>query len=95
MSSIFISYTFADNEVFVKKLYVDLSKRGFQVWQDPKAMESRGQTFHQEIRDAIAEIAQLILVIGPKADSSDYVINEWKFSYKNCKVIIPIIRTGD
>src|SRR5262245_40299908 len=60
--SIFISYARADDEVFVKRLYADLVKRGFRVWWDRQTMESRGRSFLQEIRDAIASVDRVVLV---------------------------------
>jgi hypothetical protein len=92
---IFISYARADDEPFVKRLHEDLGARGFSVWWDRKAMESRGWTFLQEILDAIAEVERVLLVIGPKAIESDYVRAEWQFALETCKVVVPILRLGD
>ena len=50
---LFISYARADDEPFVRRLYQDLTEFGYDVWWDREAMESRGRTFLQEIRDAI------------------------------------------
>jgi DnaJ-domain-containing protein 1 len=65
MGKIFLSYARADDEPFVKQLYQDLTKKGIDVWWDRKAMESRGRTFLQELRDAIEGLDHLIAVIGP------------------------------
>lgn len=73
MTSIFLSHARNDDELFVKRLYKNLTAPGFQVWWDREAMESRGATFVQEIRDAIAGIDRLILVLGPRAHTSDCV----------------------
>jgi hypothetical protein len=54
MTSIFLSYARDDDEAFVKRLYTDLTKAGFDVWFDRVSMPARQLTFHQEIRDAIA-----------------------------------------
>ena len=51
--SVFLSYARADDEPFVERLYGDLIQAGIEVWWDRAAMESRGRTFLQEIRDAI------------------------------------------
>ena len=72
MGKIFLSYAHADDEPFVKQLYQDLTENGIDVWWDRKAMESRGRTFLQELRDAIEGSDRLIAVIGPKAVISDY-----------------------
>jgi WD40 repeat protein len=95
MADIFISYARDDDEPFVTGLYRDLTGAGFDVWWDREAMESRGRTFLQEIRDAIAAVDRLILVVGPKAVQSNYVRYEWEFALATCKVVIPILRLGD
>ena len=95
MIGLFISYARNDDEAFARQLYTDLTGRGFSVWWDREAMESRGRTFLQEIRDAIASVERLILVIGPAAVRSDYVEAEWKFALESCKPVIPVLRLGD
>jgi hypothetical protein len=94
--SIFLSYARNDDEPFVKRLYEDLIRRGFDVWWNRKSMPSRNLTFHQEIRDAVAACDRLVLVVGPKAIVSDYVRQEWQFAwYQAEKVVTPILRLGD
>jgi WD40 repeat protein len=93
--SLFISYARDDDEPFAKRLHDDLAANGIQVWWDRTAMESRGRTFLQEIRDAIASVDRLVLVIGPKAAQSAYVRAEWQQALNECKVINPILRLGD
>ena len=94
MPKIFISYAREDDEPFVKKLHNDLALE-FDVWWDREAMESRGRTFLQVIRDAIAAADSLLLVVGPAAVQSEYVRAEWEFAFDACKVITPILRLGD
>jgi hypothetical protein len=48
MGKIFISYARTDDEPFVKQLYQDLTERGFDIWWDRLAMESRGLAFLQD-----------------------------------------------
>jgi hypothetical protein len=93
--SIFISYARADDEPFVKQLYQDLTEYGIDVWWDRKAMESRGRTFLQELRDAIEASDRLIAVIGPNAVTSDYVKAEWEHALLFAKGVVPILRIGD
>jgi hypothetical protein len=92
---IFISYARADDETFVKQLYQDLTEHDFYVWWDRKAMESRGRTFLQELRDAIEASDRLIAVIGPNAVTSDYVKAEWEHALLFAKGVVPILRMGD
>lgn len=93
--SVFICYARDDDEPFVKRLHHDLDKAGIRVWWDRKAMESRGRTFLQEIRDAIENVDRLIAVIGPKAVESDYVRYEWEYALLFAKGIVPVLRLGN
>ncbi len=82
MGKIFISYARADYEPFVRQLYHDLMERGFDIWWDCKALDSRGLTFLQEIRDAIEGADRLIAVIGQNAVKSEYVKVEWEHALR-------------
>ncbi len=57
---IFLSYARSDGEPFVKRLYDDLTARGFDVWWDRVSMPARALTFLQEIRDAIDQTDRLL-----------------------------------
>lgn len=93
MTSIFLSYARGDDEAFVRRLYADLNKAGFDVWFDRVSMPSRQLTFHQEIRDAIAACDRLLLVVGPGVITSDYITQEWRFAYFEAgKCVNPIVR---
>lgn len=93
--TIFLSYARGDDEPFVTRLHADLSARGFDVWWDRVSMPARGLTFLHEIRDAIDARERFLLVLGPKATTSDYVIAEWQHSVTYGKAINPILRLGD
>ncbi len=80
MSTIFLSYARGDDEPFAKRLYDDLTARGFDVWWDRVSMPGRALTFLQEIRDAITARDRLVLVVGPKAVRSEYVRAEWPYA---------------
>jgi WD40 repeat protein len=97
LAKLFISYSRDDDERFVLRLYKDLTAHGIAVWWDRQSMDSRGQTFLQEILDAITAIDLLVLVVGPEAVRSDYVRAEWQYALKDevCKIIVPILRLGD
>jgi tetratricopeptide (TPR) repeat protein len=95
MPGIFISYARGDDEAYVRRLHADLTHSGSRVWWDRKAMESRGATFLQELRDAIIESERLLLVIGPEAHASDYVRWEWEYALQICKPVVPVLRMGD
>lgn len=93
MTTIFISYS-REDEPFAKRLYQDLTRRGFQVWWDRVSMPSRALTFFHEIREAITYHDRLILVVGPRAVTSDYVEAEWRYALEIGKVITPVLRSG-
>ena len=95
-TAVFISYARADDEDFVRRLHQDLTtKHHINVWWDREAMESRGRTFLQELRDAIEASDRVIAVIGTHAVSSSYVKVEWEHALLFCKGVLPILRQGD
>jgi WD40 repeat protein len=91
-SKLFLSYARGDDEPFVRRLYDDLQSAEFDVWFDRPDMPSRLLTFYQEIRDAIAERDRVLLVVGPKAATSDYVNQEWRSALEMGKCVNPIVR---
>jgi hypothetical protein len=95
VADVFISYARDDDEPFAMRLHENLAAEGVTVWWDQTAMESRGRAFLQELRDAIAKAERLILVIGPRAVTSDYVRFEWTLALEACKVVVPVLRMGD
>ena len=54
-----------------------------------------GADFLHEIREAITASDRLVLVVGPKAVTSDYVRAEWLYALEIGKVINPVLRLGD
>lgn len=95
MADVFVSYARADDEAFVRRLCADLDEQGVSVWWDRAAMESRGRTFLQEIRDAISGCGRLLLVVGPKGIESEYIRSEWQHALNECKVVVPVLRIGE
>lgn len=91
---VFISYARADDEDFVQRLCASLEAAGFGVWWDRRAMESRGRTFLQELRDAIEGSDRVLAVIGPAALASPYVRVEWEHARLFCKGVLPVLRRG-
>ena len=91
---VFLSYAREDDEAFAKTVYEHLTAQGFAVWWDRISMPSRALTFMQEIRDAIHDSERLLLIVGPKALSSDYVRAEWQHALADNKVVIPVLRLG-
>jgi len=95
MTTIFLSYARGDDEPFARRLYEDLTRRGFDVWWDRVSMPNRALTFLHEIRDAIAARDRLILVVGPRAVQSDYLEAEWRYALEIGKAIKPVLRLGE
>jgi hypothetical protein len=73
----------------VAGLQAALIGAGFDVWWDMTHMPSRGLSFLQEIRDAIAGCDRLVLLVGPHALQSDYVRAEWQWALSAGKVVVP------
>jgi hypothetical protein len=94
-TTLFTSYARDDDEPFVAGLHRDLAALGFDVWWDRRAMDSRGRTFLQEIRDAIAGVDRVLLVVGPRMVRSEYVEAEWRHALTCCRVVVPLLRLGD
>lgn len=93
-ANVFLSYARNDDEPFVSRLVSDLKAHGFDVWWDRVSMSARGRTFLYEIRDAIDLAGRFLLVVGPNALTSDYVITELQYAITYGKVINPILRLG-
>jgi WD40 repeat protein len=91
-TKLFLSYARGDDEAFVHNLYSGLANAGFEVWFDRVSMPSRQLTFLQEVRDAVARCERVVLVIGPRARTSDYVTQEWRFGLELGKAINPVVR---
>lgn len=92
---LFISYARDDDEAFAKELWRHLEEQGVRVWWDREAMESRGLTFLQEIREAIASVERLLLIVGPRARHKPYVEVEWRHALREGVIVTPLLRLGD
>jgi hypothetical protein len=75
-------------------LHGELTAVGFRVWWDRISMPSRSLTFHQEIRDAIEVHDRTIIILGPRAVTSEYVRAEWQYALAADKVVSPVLRLG-
>lgn len=92
---VFISYARSDDEPYVKRLASQLQQTGHDVWWDRQAMESRGLTFLQEIKDAISTAERVLLIVGPETIASPYVELEWRHALREGVVVTPLLRLGD
>jgi hypothetical protein len=73
-------------------VYAHLRSSGIDVWWDQNCMPNRALTFVEEIRDAVHRAERLVVVIGPKALSSDYVRAEWQAGLAGRKPVVPVLR---
>jgi len=97
---LFLSYARVDDtglaaDSFVRKIYLDLVSRGYDVWWDRVSMTDRGETFLESIANAIAQCDRLILVCGPGAFASEYVRAEWQHALSRCIPIKPLLYKGE
>ncbi len=93
---VFISYSREDDldSPFIERLRNDLTRAGKSVYWDKANMQSRGRSFHVELRDAIWFSERLIAVVTPRALKSKYVLQEWSYAYHFSKAIVPLLRQG-
>jgi len=91
-AKLFLSYARDDDELFVRRLYQDLTARGFDVWFDRVSMPTRQLSFTQEIRDVIAARDRLVLVVGPMAAVRPHVLKEWGEALFMDKLVNVIVR---
>ncbi|HKG61314.1 MAG TPA: TIR domain-containing protein [Pyrinomonadaceae bacterium] len=94
LSSFFLSYARGDDEAFVSKLHHDLISQGFDIWFDRTSMNTR-EEFLTQVRQAIDQYDRLVIVIGPKALTSDYIAAEWQHALISGKAITPVLRIGE
>ena len=98
MKQAFISYGRKDDERWVQALRDELEEAlegtDWSIWWHRESMEKRGETFLAVLRNAIEKSDKLIAVIGPQALKSPYVLYEWAYALKYCKVVIPVLRRG-
>jgi WD40 repeat protein len=92
---VFISYARNPDEAFVARLYADLLQAGVRVWWDRQAMESRGRSFLQELRDGIESSERLLFVVGPGSLASSYCRAELTHGLLFAKAALPLLRDGD
>jgi WD40 repeat protein len=95
MGHVFISYARADAEPYATWLYDALKAHAVPVWWDRKAMLSRGRTFLQELRDAIAGSDRLLAIVTPDALESDYVAREWEYGRRFAAAVVPVLLDGE
>lgn len=89
---LFISYSRRDKEYAV--LLTDhLKKHGFEVWIDARI--EYGDTWFNEIEDAINECSAFLLVMTPDSKQSEWVQKEILLAKRRKKPLFPLLRLGE
>lgn len=85
----FFSYSRDDSE-FVMKLATDLKAAGGAVWLDQLDIRA-GQHWDKTVEEALANCANILLVLSPSSVSSSNVMDEVSFALDEKKLIIPVL----
>lgn len=91
-TKLFIAYARDDDPEFVTQLQTDLTAYGYNIQNVEDLMDKSSAEVSLELRQRIAEIDQLVLVIGPRARTSAIVRWAWQYAWQYCKLIIPVLR---
>src|SRR2546421_5809397 len=86
---IFICYQHEDSD-FAQVLINRIEKAGFDTWIDDNHLQA-GEDWRTGIDQAIKDAFALIVVMSPKAKSSEYVTYEWAFAWGAGVKVIPVL----
>lgn len=89
MSHIFISYNHENND-FAENLIHRLHEASFTTWRDVDKL-SAGEIWRVEIDQAIKDAFAMIVIMTPKAKTSEYVTYEWAFAFGVGVKVIPVM----
>ncbi len=89
---LFLSYAWKDDQPFVKRLYADLIRYGYDPWMDVENMSSRGRALPQEVIDSLSVCGRLIPIIGRGWLASPACQAERAYALSIGKVISPVLR---
>jgi len=95
LSSFFLSYARGDDAAFASKFHHDLASKGFDIWFDRESLPGRASVFLSEVREALDDYDRLVLVVGPNALKSGYIVAEWQYAINSGKAITPVLRIGE
>ena len=88
MRHVFVSYSHDDAD-FAHILNDQLNQAGFSVWKD---LDLRaGDTWHEEIEDAIRSALAVVLIASERAQASPYVNFEWAFAVGAGIPVLPLL----
>lgn len=92
MGHIFISYSHKDSE-YAHKLAETLQDWGFEVWVDVRL--DYGSQWPQEIQKQLDDCSAFILIMSPRAFSSEWVQSELNRAKRKGKPVFPLLLDGD
>ncbi len=92
MLKVFLSYSHTDGSENAARLREEL-KIAFDVWRDTEEMQG-GESWREQLRNALHEVDIVILLLTPAAVTSPYVAEEWKGARLLKKPVIPVLITS-
>lgn len=90
MTKVFLSYARADGQTAAARLRAELSRSGFEIWQDTQNMEG-GQAWKDQLRQALREVDAVVVLMTPGSVASKYVEWEWEMAQMADKRVIPLL----
>lgn len=90
MTKVFLSYARADGQMAAARLRAELSRSGFDIWQDTQNMAS-GQAWKEQLRQALREVDAVVVLMTPGSVTSKYVEWEWEMAQMASKRVIPLL----
>lgn len=85
---VFISYSSKDRE-YADLIAMALKTIGLKVWWDADLLA--GQTFDEQIVDALGKASAVIAVISKNSSHSRYTLNEWRYARDAGLPIFPVL----
>ncbi|MEM9092319.1 MAG: toll/interleukin-1 receptor domain-containing protein [Cyanobacteria bacterium P01_F01_bin.53] len=90
MTQVFLSYARADGTDAAQRLRTELTRSGFDVWQDIENMAG-GQAWKEQLRAALRDVDAVVVLLTPNAAGSKYVEWEWEMAQMVEKPVIPLL----
>ena|SRR5271166_5688630 len=85
---VFISYSSKDRE-YADLIAMALKTIGLKVWWDADLLA--GQTFDEQIADALGKASAVIAVISQNSSRSPWTLNEWRYARNAGLPIFPVL----
>ncbi len=89
MQHVFLSYSRADGD-FAEVMRARLNEAGCRCWLDRAEIEA-GETWCQEIDEAIRDASTVVLMMTPASRASEFVSYEWAFALGAGVPLVPVM----